>query len=690
LRKFETPSLLNEKTHVMEKKQENFESVAFYETLFNNLITHEGTQTKDLKKDDICLHVDVWREPYRVGDEKTSETFMEVIIGKVENPEPLTLSETICLNTFNDSISYSKGSFTWSRGSMTSPREFILIDEETFQKLKRTLNPEGWTEDISYKKRHITAFVQNVENYFLRRLPAAKDAKEQLSVFPKSERDFERAGFYEPLVGVLMNQDKLDVKDLKRGDVYLYFDVWREPYRVGDEKRSETFMEVIVGKVENPSPLTFSEAFSLDAYQDKLTYSTGRLTWSGGSMVSFRELIPTDHELLQRLKILLKTRKWKDEVSYDKKHITAFVRNLENYFTGKYLGKNYRVVHKDLLVNGSNGLDSIISLEIEAPEIAAEAAAGQFVVIRLHERGERIPLTIAEIKKDKGLIRIVFQVVGKTTEELATVNKGEYILDMLGPLGNPIKIEKYDKPIICIAGGYGVASIYAKAKALKEKGNYIVSIIGARNKDILILEEEMRKVSDELYVTTDDGSYKFVKDGSECFHKTRSNGSKAYGGFVTSVLEALFGKYRLLTKDNERIKDPEKKFLNYGPRQLVGRHPVDNIAEIIAVGPIPMMWAVVNVVAGNGRYKPETNYTEDLVKTLVSLNPIMVDGTGLCGCCRVRIYNPRKNKYETKFACVDGPVFNGFLVDFQSLSRRTSQYKQKEERSAAYLEVTGW
>jgi len=177
---------------------------------------------------------------------------------------------------------------------------------------------------------------------------------------------------------------------------------------------------------------------------------------------------------------------------------------------------------------------------------------------------------------------------------------------------------------------------------------------------------------------------------SECFHKTRSNGSKVYGGFVTSVLEALLGRYRLLTKDNERIKDPDKKFLNYGPHQLVGRHPIDNIAEIIAVGPIPMMWAVVNVVAGNGRYKPETNYRKDLVKTIVSLNPIMVDGTGLCGCCRVRIYNPEKKKYEPKFACVDGPAMNGLLVDFQSLSRRASQYRQKEERSAKYLEATGW
>jgi len=154
MRKSETTSLLNEKTHRMEKMQENFQSSAFYETLFNNLINHEGTQIKHLKGGDICLYLDVWREPYKVGDENKFETFMEVIVAKVENSEPLTLSETMCLNTFNDSVSYSKGSFTWSRGSMTSPRELILIDEKIFQKLRKALDVEVWTKDISYEKRH--------------------------------------------------------------------------------------------------------------------------------------------------------------------------------------------------------------------------------------------------------------------------------------------------------------------------------------------------------------------------------------------------------------------------------------------------------------------------------------------------------------------------------------------------------
>jgi NAD(P)H-flavin reductase len=674
----------------MMENEKDFERAGFYKTLFDILIGRKGVETKDLKKGDICLYFDVWREPYRIGDKKVSETFMEVIIGRVENSAPLTLSEAICMNTYQNSVSCSKGSFTWSRGSMISPHELISVDREAFQKLNEELNTKDWTEDISYNKKHVAAFVCNLESYFTGKLLVKKVTEEKPSVSLKVGTDFERARFYEPLINILISQDKLKTKTLKKGDVSLYYDLWREPYRIGDRKVSEAFMEAIIGKVERLSPLTFSEAISLDTYQDRLTYSTGRLTWSRGSVVSPHELIPVDHELFQRLKITLRTKRWTEDFSHDKKHITTFVRNLENYFTGKYPGKNYRVVQKDLLVEGSNGLDAIISLEVEAPEIAAEAAPGQFVVMRLHERGERVPFTIAEIKKDEGLIRIIFQVVGKTTEELATVKKGEFILDLLGPLGNPIEIIKYDKPVICVAGGVGVASIYAKTKALKEKGNYVISIIGARNKDILILEDEMRKVSDELYVTTDDGSYKSARDGSECLHRVRKDGSKAYGGFVTSVLEALFGNYKLLARENARIKEPDKKFLDYGPHQIIGRYSVNSIAEIIAVGPIPMMWAVVNLVAGNGKYNPETDYRKDLIKTFVSLNPIMVDGTGLCGCCRTRIYNPEKKKYETKFACVDGPIFNGLLVDFDSLLRRTNQYKPKEKKSVKYLEIVGW
>ncbi|MCW3977983.1 MAG: sulfide/dihydroorotate dehydrogenase-like FAD/NAD-binding protein [Candidatus Bathyarchaeota archaeon] len=688
--RFKLESSLHGKVRMERQEEGDFESAGYYETLFGNLINHEATETKDLKKGDICLHFDAWREPYRVGNEKLSETFMEVIIGRVESSEPLTLSEAICLNTYQDSVSYSRGSFTWSRGSVFSPHELVRVDHELFQRLKASLNTSGWTGDVSYDKKHVATVVRNMKDYLSAKLPVGKAAEEEPPVSLRSERDFEKSRFYEPTIEILMNQDKSRLKNLEKGKVYLHFDAWREPYRVGGEKLSETFMEVIIGRVESSTPLTFSEAISLDTYQDRLTYSTGRLTWSSGSMVSPRELIPVSHELLQRLKIVLRPSKWKKDVSFNEKHITAFVRNLENYFTGRYPGKNYKIVQKDVLVDGSIGLNAIISLEVKAPEIATEANPGQFVVLRLHERGERIPLTIADINKDEGSIRLIFQVVGKTTQELATLEEGEFILDVLGPLGNPVEIEKYDKPVICIAGGVGVASIYAKTKALKEKGNYVISIIGARNKDILILEDEMRKTSDELYVTTDDGSYKRAKDGSECFHRTRRDGSKIYGGFVDSVLESLFGNYKLLARSNLRVKDSDRKFLDYGPRQMVGKYPVSRIAEIIVVGPIPMMRAVINVVAGNGKYNPKTDYRKDLVNTLVSLNPIMVDGTGLCGCCRVRIYSPEKKKYETKFACVDGPVFNGLLVDFESLLGRTIQYKPEEERSAKYLEVMGW
>ena len=673
MEKIEPKSSLPE---IREINDEEFEKASFYETLFNNLMAWNKTETKELKKGDICLHFDVWREPYRVGGSEVYETFMELILGKVENSEPLTLSEAICLNTYQDSIRYTTASFTWSRGSISSPSEVILFDNELFQRLKKILNLKTWTKDVSYKKEHVATLVKNLENYYTQR-PQLK----------KATRDFKRAEFYEPLLAILMNQDRLEKEYPETGGIYLYFDVWREPYRVGGSEVYETFMELILGQVKTPHPLTFSETISLDTYQDKLTYSTGRITWSRGSMVSPFELVPVSHELFQRIKIMLKTAKWENSVSYDRRHLTTFVRNLENYFTGKYSGKNYRVVNREVL---AKGLNAIISLELEAPEIAAEAAPGQFVVIRLHERGERIPLTIADMKRDEGIIRIIFQVVGKTTEELATLEKGDFVLDLLGPLGNPINTEKYDKPVICIAGGVGVASIYAKAKALKEKGNYVISIIGAKTKHILILEEEMRRISDEFYVITDDGSYSSNGERVACLYRIRKDGSKVYGGFVTSVLEALFGQYKLLAKENERIEDVNKKFLDYGPPQMIGKHSPRNVAKVIAVGPIPMMQAVVNVVAGNGNYDPERDYRDDLLLTLVSLNPIMVDGTGLCGSCRVRIYNREKKRYETKFACVDGPIFNGLLVDFEALLRRTRQYKLKEQKSAKYLEIVGW
>jgi ferredoxin--NADP+ reductase len=449
-------------------------------------------------------------------------------------------------------------------------------------------------------------------------------------------------------------------------------------------------MEIIIGRISNIDPLTFSEAISLDTYHDKITYSTDSLTWSRGSIIPIHELISVDNELFHRMKLMLRPKKWEGCVSFNRKHITAFVRNLENHFTGKYAGKNFKVVNRKVLVKDSEQQNPIISLELEAPEIASEAAPGQFVVIRLHERGERIPLTIVDTKKSKGLIQIIFQVVGTTTEELAAITKGAFILDILGPLGNPIEVKKYDKPIICIAGGVGAASIYAKVKALKNKGNYIISIIGAKTKTSLILEDEMRQISDELYLTTDDGSYDFTKDGIECLYKKRVNGDKIYGGFVTNVLEALFGQYKLLTKENERIKKYSKRFMDYGPPQMVDFHSPNSIAKVIAVGPIPMMRAVVDVIAGDGEYNPKRDYRENILPIHVSLNPIMVDGTGLCGSCRVRIYNYEKAEFETKFACVDGPTFNGLLVDFESLLRRTIQYKPKEQKSEKYLEISGW
>ncbi|MBE3584690.1 sulfide/dihydroorotate dehydrogenase-like FAD/NAD-binding protein [Desulfofundulus thermocisternus] len=251
---------------------------------------------------------------------------------------------------------------------------------------------------------------------------------------------------------------------------------------------------------------------------------------------------------------------------------------------------------------------------IEAPRVARRCQPGQFVILRIHEEGERIPLTIADFDREKGTITIVFQEVGKTTRQLGTLEAGDYIRDFVGPLGAPSHIENFGT-VICVGGGVGIAPVFPIARALKEAGNHVISIIGARSKDLLFWEDRMREVSSELFVTTDDGSY-------------------VRKGFVTDVLK-------------EVIEDR-------------GR---DNISLVLAIGPQPMMRACCDVTRDYG------------IKTIVSLNALMVDGTGMCGCCRVTVGG------QTRFVCVDGPEFDGHQVDFVELARRSATFRAEEQRA---------
>ena len=250
--------------------------------------------------------------------------------------------------------------------------------------------------------------------------------------------------------------------------------------------------------------------------------------------------------------------------------------------------------------------------EIMQPSIARKAVPGQFVVIIHSEKGERIPLTIADTNKVKGTITIIFQEVGKSTMELGTFKEGDRLQDVIGPLGKPTEIEHYGT-VVCVGGGVGIAPLYPIAKALKEAGNKVIGILGARTKDLLILEKEFKEITDELYITTDDGSY-------------------GRRGFVSDELNRLIG---------EGYK----------------------IARVWAIGPAIMMKVISEVT------RPHD------IKTIVSLNPIMVDGTGMCGCCRVEVGG------ETKFACVDGPEFDGHLVDFDLLMKRQAMYKKEEKQA---------
>jgi ferredoxin--NADP+ reductase len=261
---------------------------------------------------------------------------------------------------------------------------------------------------------------------------------------------------------------------------------------------------------------------------------------------------------------------------------------------------------------------TVIENRIEAPRIAARAKPGQFVILKADETGERIPLTISEIDPKAGTITVIYMVVGKSTQLFKTLQEGDGFQDVIGPLGKPTHIEKLGT-VVCVGGGTGIAVLYPITRGFKEAGNRVISIIGARSKDLLILEDKMKAVSDELHICTDDGSY----------------GRK---GFVTEVLKEVLQK--------------------------------DRVDLAVAIGPVPMMKFVSAMTK------------EFNVKTLVSLNPIMIDGTGMCGGCRVTVDG------KTKFACVDGPEFDGHQVDFDGLASRLQAYADEERKAhEAYCRI---
>ena len=266
-----------------------------------------------------------------------------------------------------------------------------------------------------------------------------------------------------------------------------------------------------------------------------------------------------------------------------------------------------KIINKELLADAS-GI-KIEKIEVYSPKIASKVQAGQFVVIMVSEKGERVPLTVVEKNADKGTITLIFQEAGLTTKLLGKSNSGDSLYALVGPLGHPTEIKKYGR-VILIGGGVGIAEIYPVATAFKEKGNHITTIVGARNKRLLILEDELRKISDEFYVSTDDGSY----------------GRK---GFTTDILEELLskGKYELT----------------------------------YSVGPMPMMRKSADIAK-----KFNT-------KAIVSLNTLMVDATGMCGCCRISVGG------KTMFSCVDGPEFDASLVDWEELTKRSRIYEDKEK-----------
>ena len=266
----------------------------------------------------------------------------------------------------------------------------------------------------------------------------------------------------------------------------------------------------------------------------------------------------------------------------------------------------FKIVNREEMAQGT-----VILNEIEAPLIAKKAKPGQFVILKANETGERIPLTMADTDPEKGTITVIYMVVGKSTALFSDLKVGDGYQDVIGPLGKATHLKKVGN-VVCVGGGTGVAVLHPITRALKEIGNHVTCIIGARNKDLLILEDKMRAASHDLRICTDDGSY-------------------GHHGFVTDVL---------------------KEVLEQG-----------NIDFCVAIGPVPMMKFVSKMTKEYG------------VKTLVSLNPIMIDGTGMCGGCRVSVGG------ATKFACVDGPEFDGHEVDYDGLMLRLQAYAEDEKKS---------
>ncbi|TFG16520.1 MAG: sulfide/dihydroorotate dehydrogenase-like FAD/NAD-binding protein [Promethearchaeota archaeon] len=273
----------------------------------------------------------------------------------------------------------------------------------------------------------------------------------------------------------------------------------------------------------------------------------------------------------------------------------------------------YKILSKKEL--GTSG--TLFEMELHAPLIARKAYAGNFILLRINETGERFPLTIADYDRDKGTLTIVFQVVGKSTKLLSHLNIGDEILDVVGPLGNRIHIQKYEHPVILIGGGVGIAPVYPQAKELKEAGNTVISIIGARNTDLLFWREKMRSVSDELIICTDDGT-------------------EGIKGVVTQPLKELIVKQK--------------------------------ISIVIAIGPLIMMKYVSLTTDGKGDLPK--------VKTYASLNTIMIDGTGMCGGCRFATVDG-----DIFYACVDGPDVDAHMVDFDNLLKRSRRYIDQEKES---------
>ena len=333
-----------------------------------------------IQQGSYVIAFDTWKDPYRVNGEIEYEVCLEIIVGKVTNPKSLTFSEAFSLNTYHGSLNFLNEKSTWLNNSNAPSKCIISIDEDTYIDIKEEARVNTWKKIPTYNNKIIFEFVQNVQTHLNSKFQSDTNNPKG---YPTAQKAFLRHDFYDSVIQILSDQNPNDLDDLDLGNVGILWETWKTPYNVDGKTVEEESIEIILGKVTNSKPLKLSNTVTLNSYHGSISYSKGSTTWSSGSLSSTKKITVIEGKFLHRLKLELKVKNWGEKpTSYDPKRITKLVRSIENYFSGQFAGKNYKILRRTDLVTGlgAKGNHKIVDIDISAPEIARECEPGQFVV----------------------------------------------------------------------------------------------------------------------------------------------------------------------------------------------------------------------------------------------------------------------------------------------------------------------